>query len=307
MRNNFKVSMAGCKLTAALLVAFALVGGVVFAGGKKEAGVAIQMATKPMTEQFILASMMQTLIQQDTDLTVELTEGVGGGTTNIHPAMVKGDFDFYPEYTGTGWSNVLKREGLYTEELFGQLEDGYQELGMSWVGMMGFNNTYGIAVRKEIAEQHNLKTLSDLAAIADQLVFGANYDFYEREDGFNALCDTYGLQFKDTVDMDIGLKYDAIRQKEIDVMNAFTTDGQLSGADVVVLKDDKNLYPSYMCGFVVRDQVVAEHPELLEVFKKVENILTDTQMARMNYQVEVEGQEPAAVATAFLKESGLVQ
>ncbi|MBO5123553.1 MAG: hypothetical protein IKA80_05455 [Spirochaetaceae bacterium] len=307
MRNNFKVSMAGCKLTAALLVAFALVGGAVFAGGKKEAGVAIQMATKPMTEQFILASMMQTLIQQDTDLTVELTEGVGGGTTNIHPAMVKGDFDFYPEYTGTGWSNVLKREGLYTEELFGQLEDGYQELGMSWVGMMGFNNTYGIAVRKEIAEQHNLKTLSDLAAVADQLVFGANYDFYEREDGFNALCDTYGLQFKDTVDMDIGLKYDAIRQKEIDVMNAFTTDGQLSGADVVVLEDDKNLYPSYMCGFVVRDQVVAEHPELLEVFKKVENILTDTQMARMNYQVEVEGQEPAAVATAFLKESGLVQ
>lgn len=307
MRNNFKVSMAGCKLTAALLVAFALVGGAVFAGGKKEAGVAIQMATKPMTEQFILASMMQTLIQQDTDLTVELTEGVGGGTTNIHPAMVKGDFDFYPEYTGTGWSNVLKREGLYTEELFGQLEDGYQELGMSWVGMMGFNNTYGIAVRKEIAEQHNLKTLSDLAAVADQLVFGANYDFYEREDGFNALCDTYGLQFKDTVDMDIGLKYDAIRQKEIDVMNAFTTDGQLSGADVVVLEDDKNLYPSYMCGFVVRDQVVAEHPELLEVFKKVENILTDTQMSRMNYQVEVEGQEPAAVATAFLKESGLVQ
>lgn len=307
MRNNFKVSMAGCKLTAALLVAFALVGGAVFAGGKKEAGAAVQMATKPMTEQFILASMMQTLIQQDTDLTVELTEGVGGGTTNIHPAMVKGDFDFYPEYTGTGWSNVLKREGLYTEELFGQLEDGYQELGMSWVGMMGFNNTYGIAVRKEIAEQHNLKTLSDLAAVADQLVFGANYDFYEREDGFNALCDTYGLQFKDTVDMDIGLKYDAIRQKEIDVMNAFTTDGQLSGADVVVLEDDKNLYPSYMCGFVVRDQVVAEHPELLEVFKKVENILTDTQMARMNYQVEVEGQEPAAVATAFLKESGLVQ
>ena len=78
MRNNFKVSMAGCKLTVALLVAFALVGGAVFAGGKKEAGVAIQMATKPMTEQFILASMMQTLIQQDTDLTVELTEGVGG-------------------------------------------------------------------------------------------------------------------------------------------------------------------------------------------------------------------------------------
>lgn len=307
MRNNFKVLMAGCKSAAALLVAFVLVGGAAFAGGKKEAVATVHMASKPMTEQFILASMMKTLIEQDTDLTVQLTEGVGGGTTNIHPAMVKGEFDFYPEYTGTGWNNVLKQSGLYTEELFDQLAAGYQELGMSWLGMMGFNNTYGIAVRQEIAQQYNLKTISDLAAVADQLVFGANYDFYERADGFNALCDTYGLQFKDTVDMDIGLKYDAIRQQQIDVMNAFTTDGQLSDSNVVVLADDKNLYPSYMCGFVVRDQVLAAHPELLEVFKKVENILSDEEMSRMNYQVEVEGLDPAAVATAFLKESGLVK
>ncbi len=297
-----------------LVIATVLMATALFAGGARDGskdgatqGTTVHMATKPMTEQFILASMMQALVEQDTGLTVELTEGVGGGTTNIHPAMVKGEFDFYPEYTGTGWSNVLKREGLYTEELFGQLEDGYKELGMSWVGMMGFNNTYGIAVRKEIAEQHGLKTLSDLAAVAGQLVFGANYDFYEREDGFDALCETYGLQFKDTVDMDIGLKYDAIRQKEIDVMNAFTTDGQLSAADVVVLADDKNLYPSYMCGFVVRDEVLAAHPELEAVFRKVEDILTDEKMSRMNYQVEVEGQDPAAVAAAFLKEAGLVQ
>lgn len=298
MRISFRVAAAAGMV--ALMLALP-------ACAKREEGASIRMATKPMTEQFILASMMQTLIEQDTDLTVELTEGVGGGTTNIHPAMVKGEFDFYPEYTGTGWSNVLKREGLYTEDLFGQLEDGYKELGMTWVGMLGFNNTYGIAVRKEIADQHDLKTISDLAAVADQLVFGANYDFYEREDGFDALCSTYGLQFKDTVDMDIGLKYDAIRQKEIDVMNAFTTDGQLSAADVVVLADDKNLYPSYMCGFVVRDEVVAEHPELLDVFGKVENVLTDGKMARMNYLVEVDGQDPAAVATNFLREAGLAK
>ncbi|MBO5691249.1 MAG: hypothetical protein J6R96_05265, partial [Spirochaetaceae bacterium] len=204
-------------------------------------------------------------------------------------------------------NNVLKMEGLYSEALFDQLVAGYKELGMSWVGMMGFNNTYGIAVRTEIADQYNLKTLSDLAAVAPQLVFGANYDFFERLDGFDALCQAYGLQFKDTVDMEMGLKYDAIRQKEIDVVNAFTTDGQLSASNVTVLADDKGFYPSYMCGFVVRDEVLAAHPELLDVFKKVENILTDEKMARMNYQVEVEGQDPAAVATNFLKEAGLVK
>lgn len=293
----------------ALVVAFMLVTGTAFAGGKKEAaqGGTVHMATKSMTEQFILASMMKTLIEQDTDLTVKLTEGVGGGTMNIQPAMVKGEFDFYPEYTGTGWNNVLKMEGLYSEALFDQLVAGYKELGMSWVGMLGFNNTYGIAVRTEIAQQYNLKTLSDLAAVAPQLVFGANYDFFERLDGFDALCQAYGLQFKDTVDMEMGLKYDAIRQKEIDVVNAFTTDGQLSSSNVTVLADDKGFYPSYMCGFIVRDEVLAAHPELLDVFKKVENILTDAKMAAMNYQVEVEGQDPAVVATNFLKEAGLVK
>ncbi len=230
----------------ALVVACMLIAGTAFAGGKKDApqGGTVHMATKPLTEQFILASMMKTLIEQDTDLTVKLTEGVGGGTMNIQPAMVKGEFDFYPEYTGTGWNNVLKMEGLYSEALFDQLVAGYKELGMSWVGMMGFNNTYGIAVRTEIAQQHNLKTLSDLAAVAPQLVFGANYDFFERLDGFDALCQAYGLQFKDTVDMEMGLKYDAIRQKEIDVVNAFTTDGQLSASNVTVLADDKGFYPS---------------------------------------------------------------
>lgn len=293
----------------ALVVACMLVTGTAFAGGKKEApqGGTVHMATKSMTEQFILASMMKTLIEQDTDLTVKLTEGVGGGTMNIQPAMVKGEFDFYPEYTGTGWNNVLKMQGLYSEALFDQLVAGYKELGMSWVGMLGFNNTYGIAVRTEIAQQYNLKTLSDLAAVAPQLVFGANYDFFERLDGFDALCQAYGLKFKDTVDMEMGLKYDAIRQKEIDVVNAFTTDGQLFSSNVTVLADDKGFYPSYMCGFVVRDEVLAAHPELLDVFKKVENILTNEKMATMNYQVEVEGQDPEAVATNFLKEAGLVK
>ncbi|MBO7162996.1 MAG: glycine/betaine ABC transporter substrate-binding protein [Spirochaetaceae bacterium] len=293
----------------ALVVACMLITGTAFAGGKKDTaqGGTVHMATKSMTEQFILASMMKNLIEQDTDLTVKLTEGVGGGTMNIQPAMVKGEFDFYPEYTGTGWNNVLKMDGLYSEALFDQLVAGYKELGMSWVGMLGFNNTYGIAVRTEIAQQYNLKTLSDLAAVAPQLVFGANYDFFERLDGFDALCQAYGLQFKDTVDMEMGLKYDAIRQKEIDVVNAFTTDGQLSASSVTVLADDKGFYPSYMCGFVVRDEVLAAHPELLDVFKKVENILTDEKMATMNYQVEVEGQDPEAVATNFLKEAGLVK
>lgn len=292
------------KGAAVLLTAVLSTGALAGCG---QSGQTIHMATKPMTEQYIMGSMMKTLIEQDTDLTVEVTEGVGGGTANIHPTMEEGEFDFYPEYTGSAWNAVLKEESVYDESMFDQLQAGYDEMDMTWTGMLGFNNTYGLVVDSSIAQQYNLKTYSDLAAVADQLVFGAEYDFFEREDGYDALCDTYGLKFKDTMDLDIGLKYDALSQKEIDVMNIFTTDGQLSAADAVVLEDDKGLYPSYMCGFVVRDEVLEEHPELQQVFDKVENLITDEEMAQMNYQVETEGQEPEDVATAFLQEKGLLK
>lgn len=233
----------------------------------------IRIATKPMTEQYVLGEMLDILIEKDTDLNVELTQGVGGGTSNIEPAMESGEFDMYPEYTGTAWNMVMKEEGLYTEDLFDSLQEYYnEELSMEWTGMYGFNNTYGLVVRREIAEQYDLKTYSDLAAVSDQLVFGAEYDFFEREDGYDALCDTYGFCFRETMDMDIGLKYQAIGQGQIDVMVIFTTDGQLSASDVTVLEDDKQFYPSYMCGNVVRSQVLEEHPELEQVFEKVTGI-----------------------------------
>ena len=109
------------------------------------------------------------------------------------------------------------------------------------------------------------------------------------------------------MDLDIGLKYDAINQKKIDVMNMFTTDGQLAVSDVVVLEDDKGLYPSYVCGFVVRNEVLEAYPEIQNVFDKMENMITDLEMADMNYQVESEGKEPEDVATAFLQEKGLLK
>lgn len=295
------------KLKKGMIFLFALVLGAGALTGCGQSSQTIHMATKPMTEQYIMGSMMKTLIEQDTDLKVKITEGVGGGTANIHPAMEEGEFDFYPEYTGSGWNEVLKEESIYNESMFEQLQDGYEKMGMTWTGMLGFNNTYGLVVDSDIAKRDNLKTYSDLAAVSDQLVFGAEYDFFEREDGYDALCDTYGLKFKDTMDLDIGLKYDALAQKEIDVMNIFTTDGQLSAADAVVLEDDKGLYPSYMCGFVVRNEVLEEHPELQQVFDKVENLITDAEMAEMNYQVETGGQEPEEVAAAFLQEKGLLE
>lgn len=267
----------------------------------------LKIATKPMTEQYILGEMLTLYIEQETNLQVEMTQGVGGGTSNIEPALEKGEFDMYPEYTGTGWNMVLKNKGNYDESMFKKLQKGYQEKGLKWQGMYGFNNTYGLAVRKEIADQYQLKTYSDLKNISHQLIFGAEYDFFERKDGYDALCKTYDLSFKETMDMDIGLKYQALNQGKVDVMTIFTTDGQLSNDQIVVLEDDQHFYPSYMCGNVVRKDVLKKHPELKKILKKLSYKINDLQMAKMNDLVERKGKEPKEVAKSYLKKLKLLK
>ena len=177
---------------------------------------------------------------------------------------------------------------------------------MRWMGMYGFNDTFGIAVRREIAEKYDLHTYSDLRRAAPNLTFGAEYDFFERADGFPALCKAYGLDFARTVDLDIGLKYQALANKQMDVMIVFTTDGRLAAADARVLTDDQGFFPSYRCGNVVRAEVLDRHPELGDALDKLTGIITDEEMAAMNYAVESEGKEPRSVAEDFLRGKGLL-
>lgn len=274
----------------------------------QERGKTIRIATKPMTEQFILGEMLGLLIQDNTDLKVEITKGIGGGTSNIHPALVKGEFDLYPEYTGTGWLVVLKKDSILPpEELYKELSDNYEQLyHLKWIAPYGFNNAYSLAVRNDNASRYGLKTYSDLTHHPEQFVFGAEYDFFEIHDGYQSLCNFYGLKFKKTRDMDIGLKYEAIKSGKIDVMNIFTTDGQLSGSDLTVLEDDKHFFPSYYCATVVREETLKAHPELEAVLWKMHNLLTDREMADLNYQVDIAGRPEREVAADFLKRKGLL-
>ena len=295
---NFKIVILGL---------FIIIFGAYFSLNSKK-DKTINIATKPMTEGYILGQMLTELIEQDTDLKVNMTTGVGGGTSNIHPAIVKGEFDLYPEYTGTSWEAVLKKEASYDESKFDELQKEYKEkYNLEYVNLYGFNNTYGLAVNKDIAEKYNLKTYSDLAAVSNNLIFGAEYDFFEREDGYKELQKVYNMDFKKKIDMDIGLKYQAMKDKKIDVMVIFTTDGQLAISDVVVLEDDKKMYPSYRAGTVVRSEILSEYPELKPVLEKLNNILDDKTMADLNYQVESEGKKPEDVAREYLQEKGLLE
>ena len=115
------------------------------------------------------------------------------------------------------------------------------------------------------------------------------------------------MKFGKTMDLDIGLKYKALANKQIDVMVVFTTDGQLAKANATVLKDDRKFFPSYLCGNVVRLDTLKKHPEIKTEFDKLKGKISDTDMVKMNYQVDVDGKEPRDVARAFLKSRGLLK
>lgn len=297
------------KLAVIIGVVILVAAGIFIIGGlrlRKDNGV-IQMASKPMTEQYILTEVLKLLIEKDTDLSVDITKGVGGGTTNIHPAMLAGDFDIYPEYTGTAWVTVLKQSQIPDEEtLLANVKEEYRKLGLYFSDLYGFNNSYALAIKKEVADQYRLETYSDLAAVSDQLVFGGNYDYIEREDGYPLLCSTYGMKFKKTVDMDIALKYKAMEQGEMDVTNAFTTDAMLSVADVKILKDDLQFFTTYYCGTVVRQEILDQYPQLKPVLEKMTGLISDEDMRRMNYEVEVNERNEEDVAVEFLTAKGLL-
>lgn len=269
----------------------------------------IHIATKPMSEEYIIGEMLKQLIEDRTDLNVEITKGVGGGTSNIHPAMLKGEFDLYPEYTGTSWSFVLKKKEIPDEKtLYEQLVKEYQErYQLKWMGLYGFNNTYGIAVTKETAERYHLENYADLASVSSKLSFGAEYDYYERDDGYDIMAKENDFHFKKTMDLDIGLKYDALLSGEVDVILVFTTDGRLADPNLVVLEDQESYFETYEAGTVIREETLEKYPQLASVIALLDHQISETEMAQMNNAVETEGMEDVDVARAFLVKKHLLE
>jgi len=291
------------KVVLSLLITLTL---FTLAGCGRKADITI--ASKPMTEQFILAEMLIMLIENETDLTVRHEEGIGGGTTNIHPAVLKGEIDLYPEYTGTGWMQVLGEEFIADpDELYNAVKTAYdEEFDITWTGLYGFNNAFGLAIDRTIAEDLGITTYSDLFAKGTHLRFAANYDFYEREDGYDGLVEAYGASFENTYEMQIGLVYNAVGAGQADVAVIFTTDGRIAEHDLVVLEDDLHYFPSYYAATLVRNETLESHPELLDALELLTGSISDQEMTHMNYLVEIEGQDPRQVARDFLLEKGLL-
>lgn len=289
-------------LTATLMIACA--GG----GGDNASGSSpIKVGSKDFTEAFIIGEMYALALEK-AGFQVERKLNLGG-TPVAQAALQSGEIDLYPEYTGTGLLTILKQPALSDQQqVYDKVAAGYKEqYDLVWLEPAPMNNTQALAMTKAASERLGIKTFSDLAAKADQVVMVGPPEFEVREDGLPGIKGKYGaFELKEYKAVDPGLRYKALNDGEADVAVAFGTDGEIAAFDLVLLEDDKQLFPPYQVAPVVRQQTIDANPGIVEALNAITPKLDNATMQKLNYAVSGEQREPAEVAKAFLTEAGVL-
>ena len=293
----------GRLLALGMLVAFVLSA----CGGSASAP--IKVGSKDFTEEFIVGEMYALMLENE-GFKVERKHNLGG-TPVAQAAITKGEIDLYPEYTSTGLLTVLKKDPIADPaQILSTVKSEYeQQFKLTWLTPSPFNDTNGLATTKEIADKYGIKTYSDLATKAPELRLGGPAEFAERPDGIKGLQQTYGgFQFKEFKQLGTGpLRYDGLKNGDIDVVVVFTTDARIASDKLVVLQDDKTFYPIYNIAPVVRQDTLQSNPKIADALNKLAPLLTDDVIAGLNAQVDIDKKEFAAVAKAFLDSAGLLK
>ena len=266
-----------------------------------------RIGSKNFAEQIILGELYgQALEARGVKVERKLNMG---GTLVAHQALVSNEIDMYPEYTGTALSVVLKAEPMTdAKAVYQRVKQHYEQtLKTTWLEPTRINNTYVLVVRPDTAEKYQLKTLSDLTKVSKQLVLGAGPEFRQRKDGIPGLKAKYGMEWKEDRSIAIGLRYPALQNKQVDVVDGYATDGQISQYKLVKLQDDKHLWPPYFVAPVVRLDALKEHSTVAAVLNQVSEMLDDPTMSEMNWRVDGNKEEAKDVARDFLKKKGVVK
>lgn len=267
---------------------------------------AVKIGSKNFTEQFVVAEIYAQALEK---AGVEVERRLNLGATLVaHTALTNGEIDLYPEYTGTALAAVAKGDlSGSADKIYGEVKDYYEKnLKLTLLEPTQINNGYAIITLPETAEKYKLKTLTDLGPVSKDLTFGAEAGFGERKDGLPGLKQTYGIEFKEfKIFAKLGIRYSALTAKDLDVSYGFATDWQISENKLVVLADDKNLFPPYYLVPVVRQDMLAKNPKIAEVLNKISPLLNNENMRELNAKVDRDKEEPADVAEEFLKAQGI--
>jgi osmoprotectant transport system substrate-binding protein len=281
-------------------------------GGEGEGGPTITIGSKNFTEQYILGELYAQALEAN-GFNVEKRLNLGSEQI-ADRALQGGEIDMYPEYTGTALVATLKDkepapdtpEATYerARELYSQRDPADTMLTPA-----NFNNSYGILVTRETADEMGLRTLADLAEASPQLRFASYSEFQNRDDGYPNLKKNYpAFDFKDTIIVnDLNLRYRGLAEDQADVGIGFLTDGQIASQDLAVMEDEKSIWPFYYPAPVVRSEVLEENPEMEQILNDVSASLDLETMQQLNAAVDIDQQEPEEVARGHLEEAGLLE
>ncbi len=266
----------------------------------------LTVGSKNFTEQVVLGEIIAQHLENRMHSQVERKLNLGG-TLLAHQALLAGQIDMYPEYTGTAFTNVLKRSGTNDPAtVLEQVKAVYaSRFGLEWLDPLGFESSFAMTVRGEDARARHLETLSDAAADRAGFILGAGYEFLTRPDGTEALNRVYPIRWKaPPKSMDLGLLYTALLQKQVSMVAANTTDGLLNKLDVKVLADDKRAFPPYQACIVVRASLA--EGSVRKVLSELSGKISEVAMRNMNYAVDAEHRPVRDVARDFLQKAGLL-
>lgn len=279
-----------------------LIGGLFYTKTLKKDNTII-IGTKNFTESRLLGEILSEHIKKSTDLDTKIIEL--GGSFPAFKALENNEIDMYVEYTGTAYTSILKRKDKLTDpnKVYNILKEEYEKTyNISWLKPLGFNNTFALAVRNDIATKYGLNSYSDLAKASSNLVFGATAELIQRPDGYDGLKKLYGFEFKDIKTLETGLRYNAIQEDKIQVTNAFSTDGKIEELKLKILEDNKNYFPPYYAVPIVNNKAIEKYPSIQNVLEKLEDKISDETMQKLNFRADVKKEELNDIAKDFIKE-----
>ena len=267
----------------------------------------ITIGSKFFTEQVILAELLAQHIEARTGIHVERKTNLGG-TLLVHKALQSGDLDLYVEYTGTALTAVLNElpQGD-SSAVYQRVKQLYaQRFQFEVTEPLGFENTFAMVIRGDDAERLHLRTISDIVPVAPQWRAGVGYEFLERPDGFPGLTQNYSLHFAESPKvMDLGLIYRALIDRQVDIVAGNSTDGLIDSLHLVALEDDRHYFPPYDAVPIVRQSTLAQFPQLRRALADLAGKLTAADMRRLNYAVDADQRDVAAVVRDFRASKGI--
>jgi len=279
----------------------------VLGGCGREHHAKIVVGSKFFTEQVVVAELLAQHIEARTGISVERKTNLGG-TLLVQKAILAGDLDLYVEYTGTALTAVLNETPQGdSRSVYEKVKKEYAErFGLEVTEPLGFENTFAMVIRGQDGKKFSLQKLSDITALAPKWRAGVGYEFLERPDGYNGLCERYNLKFgeKPRV-MDLGLIYRALVDHQVDVVAGNSTDGLISALSLVALEDNLHYFPPYDAVPVVRKATLERFPSLRAALAELAGKVSATDIRRMNHAVDGLRREPAAVVSEFRKAKGL--